>query len=157
MLKRTFEGWTDENVAILRQLVQDGASANEAGIRLGCSRNAAIGKASRLDLVFHSDVRGRSTSQKVAGKDHPKRKPYVKRQKQEAVAEEIIPVPVPVSLGISLVALTDDTCRWPLGYPTEETFGFCGNESPIDSPYCNFHHRMAYRLREPSAHGGRYA
>ncbi len=146
MLKRTFEGWTDQNIALLRKLVEDGASATEAGIRLGCSRSAAMGKASRLGLVFHSKGRGHPASTKI-------RAPKIKVPETETVSAEIVSVPVP--LGIPLEALTETTCRWPLGHPTEETFGFCGNDSPINSPYCNFHHRIAYTPRNTSAHGGK--
>lgn len=44
-------GWTDERVAILRQMWEDGASANQIASRLGgVSRNAVIGKAHRIGL-----------------------------------------------------------------------------------------------------------
>jgi hypothetical protein len=49
--------WTAEREAELRRCVELGFSAATAAIKLGCSRNAAIGKAQRLHLNFNSDIR----------------------------------------------------------------------------------------------------
>jgi GcrA cell cycle regulator len=45
----------------------------------------------------------------------------------------------------SLFELQQWHCRWPIGDPTAEDFGFCGNK-PVDGlPYCPVHARGAYR------------
>jgi GcrA cell cycle regulator len=156
MLKRTFEGWTEENVIILRELIKDGASATEAGIRLGCSRNAAMGKACRLGLVFSSEVRGRPVTR---GHAQPKASKKQQKPKPEKVAiREIIAVEVaPEPKYLRLVQLTDRTCKWPVGDPMEESFGFCGNEASFEVSYCPFHSRLAYQPRQSSQNAARRA
>ncbi|MDR3473361.1 MAG: GcrA family cell cycle regulator [Devosia sp.] len=54
---------------------------------------------------------------------------------------DVVPIP--------LMALTNQTCRWPLGDPLEPDFGFCGQpivdgKSILDrEPYCARHKRRA--------------
>lgn len=43
---------------------------------------------------------------------------------------------------ITLTALEKRTCRWPIGDPRAESFGFCGG--PADGVYCPEHARVAY-------------
>jgi GcrA cell cycle regulator len=45
--------WSDERVAELRQLWNDGLSASLIAAKFGTTRNAIIGKAHRLDLGEH--------------------------------------------------------------------------------------------------------
>lgn len=53
MLNTPFK-WTDQNIAVLQNMVKEGLSAADVAARLGCSRNAAVGKATRLGTPFHS-------------------------------------------------------------------------------------------------------
>lgn len=55
--RETSSIWNETAVAILRRMVEEGRSAREAGLALGCSRNAAMGKANRLGLQFRSNDR----------------------------------------------------------------------------------------------------
>ena len=48
----TFPRWSAESEAELRRCVELGLSASVAALKIGCSRNAAIGKALRLHLNF---------------------------------------------------------------------------------------------------------
>ncbi len=50
--RRAQHGWWRENDAKFRELVASGASASEAGLAMGITKNAAIGKAHRLGLVW---------------------------------------------------------------------------------------------------------
>ena len=54
-------------------------------------------------------------------------------------------VVVPMSERISIMELRESTCRWPYGDPATEDFRFCGAESPIGTPYCAFHSKIAYQ------------
>lgn len=58
---------------------------------------------------------------------------------------------------IPLTALTESVCHWPLGNPGEDTFGFCGQPSRHDSPYCCFHHRIGYQPQWAQAKARRKA
>jgi GcrA cell cycle regulator len=61
---------------------------------------------------------------------------------------------VPVSRGLKLVELTEQTCKWPNGDPQAEDFGFCGTSTAETGPYCRYHARIAstppiHRLSAP--------
>jgi GcrA cell cycle regulator len=51
---------------------------------------------------------------------------------------------IPVEERISLLQLTEKTCKWPIGDPMSSEFHFCGRESDEGKPYCEFHSRRAY-------------
>jgi len=51
---------------------------------------------------------------------------------------------IPVEERISLLELTEKTCKWPIGDPVSSEFHFCGRESDEGKPYCEFHSRRAY-------------
>jgi len=48
---------------------------------------------------------------------------------------------------VSLLELTEETCRWPLGDPSTPDFGFCGARPVAGRPYCVHHLRLAHRAR----------
>ncbi len=45
---------------------------------------------------------------------------------------------------LTVVALKERMCRWPVGHPGEPDFHFCGGEARPNSPYCSEHHVRAY-------------
>jgi GcrA cell cycle regulator len=48
------------------------------------------------------------------------------------------------SLKISLLDLTEKTCKWPIGDPSSVDFFFCGLPSIASKPYCSEHAAVAY-------------
>ena len=63
----------------------------------------------------------------------------------EVVAELYIPP----EKRIGLLALTEHTCKWPIGDPLKkDDFYFCGQDVEADVPYCEFHSRRAYHQVE---------
>src|SRR5690606_20348520 len=50
----------------------------------------------------------------------------------------------PVSLRLSLLQLTERTCRWPHGDPRADDFSFCGHDTRFESAYCAYHRRIAF-------------
>ena len=46
---------------------------------------------------------------------------------------------------ISLMELTERTCKWPIGDPATNTFWFCGHESEPGKPYCKTHISIAFQ------------
>jgi GcrA cell cycle regulator len=52
---------------------------------------------------------------------------------------------VPISRNLTLVQLSERTCKWPLGDPLAADFRFCGNHSRDASPYCQYHARIAFQ------------
>ncbi|MDB5537331.1 MAG: GcrA cell cycle regulator [Devosia sp.] len=51
---------------------------------------------------------------------------------------------IPEDKRLSLLQLTEDTCKWPIGDPLNKDFYFCGGHAQDTSPYCEFHARKAY-------------
>ena len=46
---------------------------------------------------------------------------------------------------ISLMDLTERTCKWPIGDPATDTFWFCGHEAEPGKPYCKTHISIAFQ------------
>ena len=46
---------------------------------------------------------------------------------------------------ISLMELTERTCKWPIGDPATENFYFCGLPSSAGKPYCEAHVSVAFQ------------
>jgi GcrA cell cycle regulator len=156
---RGLEGmtWTDERVETLKKLWGDGLSASQiAGELGGITRNAVIGKVHRLGLS------GRAKSPSSASPRPRKQRPqHMMRVSRPAVrgntalaqafdyeAEpepELIENIIPLGQRRTLLELTEDTCRWPIGDPGSPEFFFCGGQSITTGPYCGFHSRVAYQ------------
>ena len=50
-----------------------------------------------------------------------------------------------VSGKLTLLQLSERTCKWPIGDPLNEDFHFCGSESGESSPYCGYHSKLAFQ------------
>ncbi|PZO67885.1 MAG: GcrA cell cycle regulator [Paracoccus denitrificans] len=46
---------------------------------------------------------------------------------------------------LSLMELTERTCKWPIGDPATEKFWFCGLPSQAGKPYCDAHVGVAFQ------------
>lgn len=51
---------------------------------------------------------------------------------------------IPEDKRLSLLQLSESTCKWPIGDPLSKDFYFCGQHSLESGPYCEFHSRRAY-------------
>ena len=59
---------------------------------------------------------------------------------------------------LDLMSLTERTCKWPIGDPTEDDFHFCGLPSVTGKPYCEHHVAVAFQpmsTRRDRARAGR--
>ena len=63
-----------------------------------------------------------------------------------------VPEPQPLRLvdqqkdgRVTILHLSDKTCKWPIGDPGSEEFCFCGHGPRDGSPYCEYHARLAYQ------------
>lgn len=152
-------GWTEERVGELRRLWELGLSCSQIAAELGyVTRNSVIGKAHRLGLS------GRVVGKKPGGETRRANGIGAAVQKIRAAkakppapistAPKVKPEPfVPVvctevaPLNISMMDLTEETCRWPEG---EADFTFCGHRA-THGPYCGNHAKIAFVPRKPRA------
>lgn len=63
----------------------------------------------------------------------------------ETVTETEDNVVVPIARRLTLMQLTERTCKWPIGDPLHDDFHFCGHESGESSPYCSYHAKLAFQ------------
>ena len=163
--------WTDERVELLKKLWTEGLSASQIAGRLGSgvTRNAVIGKVHRLNLS------GRVQQQRSAAPRAPRKqrepslapraggslpslptagsnalKPMMRAEVH--VRPAALPEPQPLRLvdlpqdgRVTILHLSDKTCKWPIGDPGSEDFCFCGHNPREGSPYCEYHARLAYQ------------
>ncbi|MBR1120584.1 GcrA-like regulator [Bradyrhizobium lablabi] len=143
--------WTDERIELLKTHFQAGLSCRQIAVDIGVSRNAVIGKLSRLGLTRGRTISAESRAKKPAKERGTARSvPRLQYQLLKALYEDPLSLDGPVvsERRCSLFELSKERCRWPISTPGAEDFCFCGN-LPLDGqPYCLGHTRLAYR---PSA------
>ncbi len=149
-------GWTDERVELLKKLWSDGLSASQiAGELGGITRNAVIGKVHRLGLSGRAKSPSSSAPRVRKPRSHMMRvsRPSLRGNSALALAYDLEPMPepelidniIPMGQRRTILELTEDTCRWPIGDPGEPEFHFCGRKKCGTLPYCEHHARMAYQ------------
>ena len=138
--------WTIERVELLKSHFAAGLSCREIACEIGVSRNAVIGKLSRLSLTREKKPTTRRTSERTGRSRSVPRLQYriLRKLFNEAPPAEADQT-IHGEQHCSLLELSEEKCRWPISNPGEEDFCFCGNR-PLDSlPYCAGHSRLAYR------------
>ena len=166
----TFE-WNDTRIRQLKKMWADGESAGEIAATLGgLSRNAIIGKIYRLGLSNRDPVPAVKMD-KPKGKKQPKvasttalpsgqnklplRRPPVVRAGHplppqpaaNEISEDVLRTAAETlkkAKKISLMELTEKTCKWPVGDPSTDDFWFCGLDSETGKPYCKAHNDVAF-------------
>jgi GcrA cell cycle regulator len=163
--------WTEERVELLKKLWAEGLSASQIAGKLGMgvTRNAVIGKVHRLNLAGRVNTPRaqvpRTTRKATEGQGAAPRGPSrptmptagataLKSYAQPSVSPRLAPLPEPKPLRlidtskdgrITILHLSDKTCKWPIGDPTHDDFCFCGHSPRDASPYCEYHARIAYQ------------
>jgi len=143
--------WTTERIELLKSSFEAGLTCREIAERIGVSRNAVIGKITRLDLKREKAIGpGRKDAAREPGRRGGLRlrrqllKPVAVDRARDLEAEP--ETPTPNGQSCSLFELSAETCRWPISTPGAADFCFCGHP-PVDGlPYCPGHSRLAYRV-----------
>lgn len=135
--------WTAERVDILKKCWAGGLSASQtAGELGGCTRNAVIGKASRMGLLQPDKPPqvGTITRPPRAKKDR-----FI--QPPPKIVKPVLP-PDESEFAVSIDDIGMEQCRYPLGDPSLPGFMFCGAGKMESSPYCTRHHRLTHTRAE---------
>jgi GcrA cell cycle regulator len=160
--------WTEETIEILKRLALEGRSASLIALTLGAaSRNAVIGKASRIGIRLNGDGRGCARRSAPEGGAYrlpsgavprPKRAPGEGSSAQalsdgfgveRKAAWAVVEAEVGEMRRVRFEDIRQSECRWPLGDPRNGDFAYCGLTPAEGRSYCAGHCRMAYR--PPSA------
>jgi GcrA cell cycle regulator len=148
--------WTDERVELLKKLWSDGLSASQIAAELGgITRNAVIGKVHRLGLSGRAKSasstaprprKARSTMMRIGRASIRGNTALAHAYEMEAeAAPELIDNVIPIGQRRTILELTEQTCRWPVGDPGSTEFFFCGGNTIGGLPYCAYHSRVAYQ------------
>ena len=151
-------GWSETRVTTLSKLWLDGLSASQIAKQLGgVTRNAVIGKVHRLGLSGRakSASSGVPRPRKARAPSHMLRigrgairgntaLAHAYEIETEAEAELIDNI-IPIGQRRTILELTEQTCRWPVGDPGSGDFFYCGGNTLSSLPYCAYHARVAYQ------------
>lgn len=150
--------WTEERIKHLHELyVNQGLSAGRiADILGGCTRNAVIGKVSRMGWVKGVPEQTKRARARVANRIapvKPKAKPHGwfpvnlanRAPSPEQVAKDQarmadLDSAIPPERRVKLVDLEPHHCRFPLGEVGTSEFGFCPEDHMPGVPYCKDHY-----------------
>ena len=141
--------------------------------RLGLSNRATSSSSSKSDTKSKTSVKSMSDTKRVSNKTSTSKvtsanSPSEPRSNVTSLRRQIIPAGQPLppqpsaneispealarvseiekkAKRISLLELTERTCKWPVGDPATEEFWFCGLPSQAGKPYCEAHVGVAFQ------------
>ena len=141
--------------------------------RLGLSNRATSSSSSKSDAKPKTSVKSMSDTKRVSNKTSASKvtsanSPSEPRSNVTSLRRQIIPAGQPLppqpsaneispealarvseiekkAKKISLLELTERTCKWPVGDPATEEFWFCGLPSQAGKPYCEAHVGVAFQ------------
>jgi GcrA cell cycle regulator len=131
--------WTSEQDDQLRAMHAEmpRPTCAKMGERIGCSKNAIIGRRGRIGLAGPKRVAG----PRNRSPNRPKAEPRVSMQRVAMLKAESVSTNTTPIGAKSLVDLAPDECRWPFG---DKPYTFCGCQAVDGLPYCAGHARIAY-------------
>ena len=149
-MSRAFVPWSAKDETLLAELWIAGKSFGQIAAQFKCGRGRVSGKIDRMGLMGHGttqkpkrpgrgDAGGRAyrLAHRIKHPPKPKLPPKPKKIRPREV-------PPPEALMLSIMELSDHTCKWPIGDPGQPGFAFCGARPFQLLPYCEHHAALAY-------------
>ena len=149
--------WNEESVQTLKRMWAAGATCSEIARAIPfATRNAVIRKVTRLKLPLRGRRSGSASPAPSPAKAEKKSRPA--NASMVILKPKMLPMKTQAPAqskgshdgkGITLLDLTNHSCRWPLGDPLSEDFLFCdaaGAKLESGLPYCPAHTRKANQL-----------
>ena len=138
-------GWTTEKEEKLKELWKKGLTGSEIAKTFNTTRSAILGKVHRLKLE------ARAVSKKTVATPKAKLENDVEI-KQEKLSKKarfralLLDKNFEPENPKKLEELTDQTCRYPIGHPSEEaSFYFCGRKPFEKEVYCRLHLMLCFQ------------
>lgn len=159
-MRRQIE-WTDEVVEYVKQQWLDGKSATVIARAIGIdSRSAVLGKLSRLGLLGKRVIVPKIARRiaRIKSKPSPNKKGLgirlsSQREKIKAALsyhDAVASINAePDVARVTFHDLEDHHCRYPVGDPLEENFGYCGSQKIAGISYCATHARRCFAVEDP--------
>ena len=152
--------WPPEKIEALKRYWADGLTCSEIGNRIGKTRNAVIGKATRLGLPRRAaSPAGRTALTRRQHKIMPKarNKPFNFADKPSpisAIIRDGIPIPDPKETDVARIAFVDLEAKHCRFIATKEPAGpyepqFCGADRVPGTSYCEDHVRRCFSVPPP--------
>ena|SRR5438270_303332 len=136
--------WTAERIELLKSRFEAGLTCREIAADIGVSRNAVIGKLTRLNLS-RADGIGERMPEQARSPNAPRRRRAGQRQLLRALRPALRPEPeLSCEHRCSLLELSEENCRWPIS-DLGPAVWFCGNPRAKGFAYCAGHARIAYQ------------
>lgn len=150
-MQTTLRPWSVEEDTSLAKYWAEGFSASQIAkmLKTGRSRNSVIGRVHRSGLP----LRAERTNPRI-NKQRPRRQRYiptvpkVKAEKAPPLATDLTRIKdlAPIDPALSVLGLTNFTCRFPIGDPVAPDFTFCGRTcNNVENPYCTQHQKLTFR------------
>ena len=138
--------WTEEKLALLRELFDEGYSYARMAKAIGVTRSAALGKIYRLgwQRAMPSEILNPAHRRNIKSPYNPN---YIVDTKDTKKIE-----PESVDDGatafdkrnVPLIELHPKGCKYPTHQPPPQKHRFCNAPSKPNSPYCETHHKRCY-------------
>ena len=139
--------WDDQKVSKLKELWGSGKTASQiAEIIGGISRNAVIGKAHRLNLSAKIKTRSATIKNNNIKKDVNKNS-LGRKSKKLRFQSLLLDKNFEPAKNLNLEELTEDTCKYMDGHPSDHDSSFCGRKTVEKFSYCPLHLMLIYQVK----------
>jgi hypothetical protein len=157
--RRSRVSFSAEEDQTIREMAADGKSSAEIGTATGRHKASIVKRARALGVRLENKGGGPKPGA-VKALVVKARKTFLHAGniagKKESCAHDpefnhVTPIVEVAPLMVKLIDMKDSMCRFPIGDPRDETFGFCGHRKEpgyFAGPYCAAHSRLCFTAPE---------